>query len=451
MSNHALVAGGAHSGFISPDRRIFLCGKNENGELGTKDKQQRYHPTHIPFSKRILLVSFGDYHTAIIDEEHRVWLSGENGDQCLGLPAHVESVTEFVSLQFPGDRKVVDVACGYNCTLFVCESDDLFGLGTNPLGALGSHPAVGAVSKPTLISLPAECKNMKSIRCGSFFSYIVTYSGLLFSSGINLFGQLALGDQQNRFGFTQITILDSTGSLVSFDDVQCSPEFVIALDKHGKAWTCGFNSLSQLGLGDRNDRSALQVVTFPLSSTGTQPKIISVAAGGTHSVAVTRGGDVFGWGANRFGQVAQPPAHDITTPSSIHLPTSVPACAVACGSRHTLIATRNGCVYGIGKCEFGQLGFEPTGDEEKVHEGSVFIRTPRQVQLSFALPVHDIWSPNNHHTYPDEIRDAVKCILIMSLCHPVSRAPLHPEAPFWLLPPELLFHIIQFMVQSWYQ
>ena len=61
-----------------------------------------------------------------------------------------------------------------------------------------------------------------------------------------------------------------------------------------------------------------------------------------------------------------------------------------------------------------------------------------------------LWSPSTHHSYPVSIKRAIKTVLLLSLRHPLSLAPRHPNAFFWLLPRELLFCVIEFAVQNWY-
>ena len=61
-----------------------------------------------------------------------------------------------------------------------------------------------------------------------------------------------------------------------------------------------------------------------------------------------------------------------------------------------------------------------------------------------------LWSPATHYSYPASIKRAIKTVLLLSLRDPVSLAPRHPNANFWLLPRELLFYVIELAVQNWY-
>jgi len=57
------------------------------------------------------------------------------------------------------------------------------------------------------------------------------------------------------------------------------------------------------------------------------------------------------------------------------------------------------------------------------------------------------WSYNTHRYYPNQFRDVVKTILLMSLCDNSGR-PHHPETPFWRLPKEILFHIFYILAMQ---
>ena len=72
--------------------------------------------------------------------------------------------------------------------------------------------------------------------------------------------------------------------------------------------TCaaGHNCYGQLGLGDCEDRNMFTVVE---ALKGKQ--IISIAAGNDHSAAITQGGEIFMWGRNDSGQLGL--GHDFHT------------------------------------------------------------------------------------------------------------------------------------------
>lgn len=72
--------------------------------------------------------------------------------------------------------------------------------------------------------------------------------------------------------------------------------------------------------------------------------VVALAAGGVHSMALTREGNVFAWGNNENGQT--------NVPSNLGN-----VVAIACGGSHSLALKTDGTVTGWGDNAAGQLGF----------------------------------------------------------------------------------------------
>uniref|UniRef100_A0A8C6HDX1 Uncharacterized protein n=1 Tax=Mus spicilegus TaxID=10103 RepID=A0A8C6HDX1_MUSSI len=82
--------------------------------------------------------------------------------------------------------------------------------------------------------------------------------------------------------------------------VSCGHYHSLALSEGGHVFSWGRNSEGQLGLG-KNSRS--QAIPQKVKSLEGIP-LAQVAAGGTHSFALSLTGTSFGWGSNRYGQLA---------------------------------------------------------------------------------------------------------------------------------------------------
>ena len=85
--------------------------------------------------------------------------------------------------------------------------------------------------------------------------------------------------------------------------------------------------------------------------------IASLACGDASSFCVTRGGDVWAWGNNEFGQLSLGHAKKVDVPDMTPwLPQNERCRQVACGAVHTLLLCNSGKVYTCGKNEGGLLG-----------------------------------------------------------------------------------------------
>lgn len=83
-------------------------------------------------------------------------------------------------------------------------------------------------------------------------------------------------------------------------------------------------------------------------------RVVAIAAGGSHSLAIDADGAVWGWGANGSGQLGNNTTADSATPVKVAGLSHVTA--VAAGERHSLALTEDGSVWTWGENSSSQLG-----------------------------------------------------------------------------------------------
>ncbi|OJD21549.1 hypothetical protein ACJ73_07110, partial [Blastomyces percursus] len=136
---------------------------------------------------------------------------------------------------------------------------------------------------------------------------------------------------------------------------------IITNDPESNLFMCGFGSGGRLGTGDEGTRFSFVCI----EGGGLAGKrVVSLALGQDHSIAITEEGEVFSWGSNKYGQLgyALPKTShkdDVpiqTTPRQIFNPFKKEAIiGAAASSIHSVVFTPAG-LYTFGKNE-GQLGF----------------------------------------------------------------------------------------------
>eukprot|EP00850_Spirogloea_muscicola_P011088 SM000067S20365 [mRNA] locus=s67:597748:600451:+ [translate_table: standard] len=99
-------------------------------------------------------------------------------------------------------------------------------------------------------------------------------------------------------------------------------------------------------------------------------RLTTIAAGERHALAVTDGGDLFGWGTNAQGQLGLGPgAATFRDPQLISCQLgarhAARLSAVACGSRHSVALTEEGEVVTFGWGLYGQCGHGTLEDEPR--------------------------------------------------------------------------------------
>ncbi|NP_001335190.1 regulator of chromosome condensation (RCC1) family protein [Solanum lycopersicum] len=91
-------------------------------------------------------------------------------------------------------------------------------------------------------------------------------------------------------------------------------------------------------------------------------KIIALAAGEAHTLALTANGDVYSWGRGTFGRLGTASETDHLFPARINFDSDgdkrVKIVAIAAGAYHSLAVSDDGSVWGWGYNVYGQLGFD---------------------------------------------------------------------------------------------
>ncbi|XP_078385864.1 putative E3 ubiquitin-protein ligase HERC3 [Cetorhinus maximus] len=165
--------------------------------------------------------------------------------------------------------------------------------------------------------------------------------------------------------------------------VACGSDHSLALSKDGKLFAWGQNTYGQLGLGTKGgSQHSPQCVTSL-----TEMPVAQITAGGEHSFALSLSGAVFGWGRNNHGQLGLQDTEDRDKPNYVKQLECKKTIHISCGEEHTAVLTKDGLVFTFGAGSFGQLGHNSTEDEIK----------PRLVGCLFGNKVSQI-ACGSYHT-----------------------------------------------------
>ncbi|MDR3345618.1 MAG: hypothetical protein LBS73_00430 [Campylobacteraceae bacterium] len=201
-----------------------------------------------------------------------------------------------------------------------------------------------------------------SIKTGRSFSLALTNNGKLWASGDNNHGQLGLGNTNNQASFQNVAF-EGLDSDVKIASISASSVHSLALDDEGRVWAAG-NNFGQLGLGNTNNQNSFQLVTISNLTLGT--KIVSIAAGKFHSLALDSEGRVWASGVNDDGQLGLGNTNNQTSfqPVTISgLSPNAKIISISAGSRHSLALDSEGRVWATGYNYYGQLGLDNTSNQ----------------------------------------------------------------------------------------
>ena len=144
--------------------------------------------------------------------------------------------------------------------------------------------------------------------------------------------------------------------------VTTSGDTSFALRADGSVWAWGQDDAGQRGDGRRVPRPDVtpSAAYPPPSKVAIRPRVTSISAGYSYSMAVTADGALWAWGDGLNLQQSAQPEHD--TP--VRLPMPVPIAAVSAALSDPVMALgRDGSVWTWGDNYWGQLGTGKSGGE----------------------------------------------------------------------------------------
>ena len=187
-------------------------------------------------------------HTLILKNDSTLWGCGNNSSGQLGL-GYTANRLSFTIIGI-NTNDIKSVYCGYGHTFILKNNGTLWGCGGNSYGELG----LGDTNNRKIFAqITTNVNDIKSVYCGNNHTIILKNDGTLWGSGYNRLGHLGLGDTTNRNIFTKIT--------TDIKSAYCGSEYTVALKNDGTLWACGDNHYGQLGLGDTTNRKTLTQVT----------------------------------------------------------------------------------------------------------------------------------------------------------------------------------------------
>jgi len=126
----------------------------------------------------------------------------------------------------------------------------------------------------------------------------------------------------------------------------------LILDTNGHVYSCGWNNRGQVGNGKQEEN----ILTFQKIHALEHQQIIDICCGWDSSAALTRDGELYVWGSNRYGQLGLDPIVFQSVPLPYRISIGKKIKCVSMGLRHTAIVTENHDLYTCGANNKKQLG-----------------------------------------------------------------------------------------------
>jgi hypothetical protein len=236
---------------------------------------------------RIAKVRCGTKHCVAVSTDGDAYSFGDNSYKQLGIgegAAPMEESVEPVRMAVPKGLRIMDADCGDKHTVLVTEGDGAVLSCGDDAWTQGMRTAMPWVKKcgtPIADVLAAECVEgipVSNVSCGAQHTALLARDGTMWTSGVNLEGQL---------GHHNITSLAPASPIANISirgvAVAAGRGHSCILTKEGEMMCLGGGEAGQLGSGPRQRTSVWRHVKILTRNSGI---VTSIAAGGDTSAAI---------------------------------------------------------------------------------------------------------------------------------------------------------------------
>ena len=330
----SVSAGKDHSLAVKANGEVYAWGNAEYGKTGHTGTEIG----KVSGLSNITQAAAGQWFSAALDEDGKVWTWGRNNVKELGreISGSETSVPGIV----PDLEGVVSISAMDRHTLAVKDDGSLWTWGWNAAGQLGDGTLENRrIPKQVMENVMAAGK---TVSAGAGFSVALETRGKAVAWGSNTAGQLGDGVEY----MTTTPVLSSEmGTDVKY--LSGGGENTVVLHENGQVSAWGENSCGELGRGIYGNADIPKEGKIE-GLTG----IVSVDAGGHHTLALDGNGNVWSWGKNAKGELGNGTTQNAAAPSTVAQFVK----AIAAGSNHSLAVLNDGGILSWGDNAYGQLG-----------------------------------------------------------------------------------------------
>jgi len=344
-SGTAMGTKDGHSAAALSDGTVWCWGANRDGQLGDGTTNSSSSPVKVVgLPARAVSLAAGLHHTVALLENGTVWCWGRNTNGQLGNNSKTSS---YRPVQVSNIATAMAIAAGDDHTVALLSDGSVWCWGSNKHGELGNGGG-GDSNRPARVG-----SFTNAIRISARFhqTYVILsdnkVDGALWGWGDNAGGQIGVGTKGGNCPAPVQAFQEKLNHVIA---VAAGDHHTCAVLSSGEVWGWGANFFGQLG---NNDSKTAQVITAPVQTAGIKTAT-AVSAGDLHTCAILQDGSLWCWGFNSSGQVGGKSGPKSIAPTKVVLSKS--AKMVVGGGLHTITLLEDGTVQCWGENGAGQLG-----------------------------------------------------------------------------------------------
>ena len=363
-----VALGTNHTCGITIDNNLWCWGENTRGQLGVGDFVNRTSPTQVKVAKDesltdkfftdVLSISLGSSHTCAIKLDHTLWCWGLNYYGQLGLGNSGTGTNQYSPRQvkISEDEFLTDVSSvslGEFHTCALKTDGTLWCWGRNYYGQLG----LGNNDDKTYPTQVTGLTNISSINLGRRYSCVVKKDGTLWCWGQNEDYQLGIGNNTNQNLPKQVKASENENEfLTDVSSVSLGEVHTCVNKTDGTLWCWGFNAHGQLGIGSTTAQPFPTQVKVSENDDKYFTDVSSISLGYFHTCAKKTDYTLWCWGFNGSGQLGIGSNINKLFPEQVVSLTNVSR--INTGAEHTCAIELDGTLWCWGRNDKNQVGVE---------------------------------------------------------------------------------------------
>ncbi|CAG9311008.1 unnamed protein product [Blepharisma stoltei] len=305
-----LASSGEYVLALGVNGKVWAWGTNEQGQLGigySESTRVIRRPVMVAAFKRIdiKLIAAGPYHSAFLADNGEVYMTGSAEYGKLGLGDGVltgKSSIQYIPRMVLGLPNVKNISCGVTHTAALDYSHHLWVWGSGWFGKLGLSDAIDRVV-PTLVDFktfqPPSQTGLKEVACGEHYTLVLSLDGYVYGAGLAKFAGLQMVGSNEAISFQRVVKIASAVKAIS-----AGRDHSLAVTKRGQIYGWGKVTSGKLGPGPFVYVADDPTVALPGQLIMSHDTVFERAVcGSNHSCALTVDGDVFVWGSTGSGRL----------------------------------------------------------------------------------------------------------------------------------------------------
>jgi alpha-tubulin suppressor-like RCC1 family protein len=295
----AVSAGNNHSLILLESGEVYAFGNNSYGQLGDGTTTRKNTPVKVlaPWgSTKVIDISSGRDHSLFLLENGDLYGVGRNFNGQLGDGTYTDRTSPVKLLKPWGTTKISDMSTGDTHTLVLLETGEVYSVGFNSSGQLGNG-TTNNTNTPVKVLSPWGSTKVIEVSNGIRHSLFLLETGEVYGVGSNTYGEIGMSTNESRLTPAKVQSTWGSTKAVGINAGHLHSHYIL---ETGEVYASGYNYGGRLGstLADLYQFTPIQVNT-PWGTT----KVISVSASSEHSLFLLETGEVYGVGSNTYGEI----------------------------------------------------------------------------------------------------------------------------------------------------